>query len=195
MNNLLAKTWVRVLPALTGGILTLASTTAWLSANPPPGGGTNPVPPPTHMPGQGAGTAPTPGNGGNQPIVGDQEFVQIAPGYLLYAEKFLFRDTTRSSGRAIGHVFIQLPPNFALLGVTFVHAETADFDVRRGWMILRGWPEVLIGTTIHRAADETTRMRLTWLGPERGLTTVGTETQQTLRPGDIRGRLEEEQQP
>jgi hypothetical protein len=114
--------------------------------------------------------------------------VQIAPGYLLYAEKFLFRDAECKSGHAQGHVYIQLPPNFALLGVTFVHADSADFDVRMGWMVLRGWPEVLIGSTVHRAADETTRMRLTWLGPDRGLSTVGPETVQTLRPGDIRGQ-------
>ncbi len=70
-------------------------------------------------PGNGPQTGP--GQGGNQAIVGTQEYVQIAPGYLLYAEQFYFLDDTMSSGRAVGHIYIQLPPNFALLGVTFVH--------------------------------------------------------------------------
>jgi len=160
--------------------------------------------PPRQLPGSGqagGGAGPGPGGAGPggqrpqgppaAPILGDQEFVQIAPGYLLYAEKFYFSDANAKSGRAVGHVFIQLPPNFALLGVTFVHADTADFDVRMGWMVLRGWPEVLIGSTIHRAADETTRMRLTWLGTSRGLTTVGPETLETLRPGDIKGKVDD----
>lgn len=140
----------------------------------------------------GDGASAPSGSATNQPVEGDQEFVQIAPGYLLYAEQFYFADSTRKSGRAIGHVFIQLPPNFALLGVTFVHADSADFDVRAGWMVLRGWPEVLMGSTIHRAATPQTRMRLTWMGTNRGLTTVGDETLQMLRPGDIKGKVDDD---
>jgi len=176
MNISTPVSWSKVLKALLAVSCVLLLVGATATANPP-------LP---KLPGQGPGQ----GGGANQPILGDQEFVQIAPGYLLYAEKFLFQDTTKKSGRAVGHIFIQLPPNYALLGVTFVHADSAEFDVRAGWMVLRGWPEVLMGSTIHRAADATTRMRLTWLGNNRGLTTVGEETLQTLRPGDIKGRVE-----
>ncbi len=114
----------------------------------------------------------------------------IAPGYLLYAEQFYFQDTTLSSGLAQGHVYIQLPPHFALLGVTFIHADAAQFNVREGWIVLRGWPEVLMGATVHRAASLATRMRLTWLGPNRGLSVVGDENLQTLPAGSIRGVLD-----
>ena len=34
-------------------------------------------------------------------------------------------------------------------------------------------------------------MRLTWLGNNRGLTTFGNETLQTLRPGDIKGKVDD----
>jgi len=176
-------------------VLTCIFFAAVVSANPPPippkqlPGSQTGTPPP-RPPGDGSGGG---GSGANAPIVSNQEFVQIAPGYLLYAEKFVFSDSTMKSGRAVGHVYIQLPPNFALLGVTFVHADSADFDVRMGWMILRGWPEVLVGSTIHRASDVNTRMRLTWLGNARGLTTIGPETVKTLRPGDIRGKIDDEE--
>lgn len=172
------QTWCRALLALATGVALSGSLVA---APPPP-----PIHPPT-ADGTRPARRPAPGV---TPIVGDQEFVQIAPGYLLYAEKFVFWDSTYKRGRASGHVFIQLPPNFALLGVTFVHADSADFDVRMGWMVLRGWPEVLIGHTVHRAADDQTRMRLTWLGENRGLTTVGNETLETLMPGRIKGNVE-----
>jgi hypothetical protein len=173
--------------SLSKVVLMLAGLCCWMTAElkgqdtPPPYQG-----PPT-LPGKATGQGTGQGQSGNQAIEGTQEFVQIAPGYLLFAEQFLFQDTSMMSGRAIGHVFIQLPPNFALLGITFIHADTAQFNVREGWMVLRGWPEVLMGSTDYRAADDNTRMRITWRGPNRGLTVVGNATQQTLMPGTIIG--------
>jgi hypothetical protein len=183
MNLPLSPSWLKTPLALAGICCLMAVSQAAHAQSSGP-------PPPPMTPPPGNGPQPSTGQDGNQMIVGNQEYVQIAPGYLLYAEQFFFQDTTSSSGRAVGHVYIQLPPHFALLGVTFIHADSAQFNVREGWIVLRGWPEVVMGSTLHRAASQFTRMRITWLGPNRGLTVVGDEIQETLPAGSIRGVFE-----